>query len=215
MEHEVIGALLWPFQVIILVEGWGWDKHLPFIQLLYLKMASISLFHFIWRAGWRHREWHWGEGHLKPQEHSHSHFVKVTEHFTLHQTQRHPLRQDIRKHSFHFLALNTKPVWLPHLTPPKEWGKKKSLSTHLRGVTWHGELQLVIDPFFCWTTDHESGVRGVLRDRQTELSFPQRQNPPSVSVCVVWTFTVRSLPLFVCEDTVFLTHRLVCLELWT
>lgn len=31
-------------------------------------------------------------GHLKPLEHSDGHFVSVTEYFTLHQTQRHPLR---------------------------------------------------------------------------------------------------------------------------
>lgn len=57
--------------------------------------------------------------------HSDSHFVRVTEHFTLHQTQRHPLRQDIRKHSFHFLSLNTKPVWLPPSHPTKKKKKKK------------------------------------------------------------------------------------------
>lgn len=50
-------------------------------------------------------------------------FCRVTEQFTLHQTQIDPLRQDIREHSFHFLPLNTRPVGLPpfHPTPPKKF----------------------------------------------------------------------------------------------
>lgn len=79
----------------------------------------------LYQAGWRQRWGHCREGHLKPQQHTHGHFVRVTEHFTLHQTQRHPLRQDIRKHSFHFLTLNTERLWLPPSHPAKIKKKKK------------------------------------------------------------------------------------------
>lgn len=59
-------------------------------------------------------------------------------------------------------------------------------------------------------------VRGEPKDAQTTLCFPpNRQKSPSVPFCVVWSYSVRSLPLIVCKDTVFLTHRLVCLELQT
>lgn len=34
------------FWIITLCEGCGYDKHLPFMQLLYLWMASISAFPF-------------------------------------------------------------------------------------------------------------------------------------------------------------------------
>lgn len=34
------------FRIITLCEGWGYDKHLPFMLLLYLWMASISAFPF-------------------------------------------------------------------------------------------------------------------------------------------------------------------------
>jgi hypothetical protein len=57
-----------------------------------------------------------------------SHFVRVTEHFMLHQTQRDPLRQGIRRHSFHFLPLktHTEHVWLLQSHPdPNERKKKK------------------------------------------------------------------------------------------
>lgn len=66
-------------------------------------------------------------------------------------------------------------------------------------------------------TDQESGELGEYWEasRQHCLSFPHRQKSLSVPFCVVWAFSVRSLPLIVCKDTVFLTHRLVCLELRT
>lgn len=66
-------------------------------------------------------------------------------------------------------------------------------------------------------TDQESGELGEYWEtgRQNSPSFPHRQKSLSVPFCVVWAFSVRSLPLIVCKDTVFLTHRLVCLELRT
>lgn len=118
------------------------------------------------------------------RKHSDSHFVRVTEHFTLHRTQRHPLRQDIRRHSFHYSLSTLSPFGF--LAPPLSLlllhhHQKKSLSTHLRGVAWHGELQLFIDPFFWWTTDQESGeLRGNLRDRHTNLSRPTEKSPFTV-----------------------------------
>ena len=84
-----------------------------------------------------------GEGHSKPQSPNHGHFVRVTEHFTLHQTQRHPLRQNIRKHRFHFLTLKTKCRQFPPSKKKKKKRKeKKKFKYHLRGVTWQEELQL-------------------------------------------------------------------------
>lgn len=66
-------------------------------------------------------------------------------------------------------------------------------------------------------TDQESGeLGGAPRDEQTQLSlsFPIDKNHSlNRFFCVVWTLS--SLPLIVCKDNVFLTHRLVCLELRT
>lgn len=64
------------------------------------------------------------------QKHSSSnggHFVRVTQHFTLHRTGGRPLRQDVRKHSFHFLTLKRRAPSVSSVSlppPPQKKGKK-------------------------------------------------------------------------------------------
>lgn len=166
----------------------------------------------LYQAGWRQKKGHWGEGHSKPQQHNHGHFVRVTEHFTLHQTQRHPLRQDIRKHSFHFLTLNTECLRFPpsHSTKKKKKkGEKKFKYPFTRSHLARRASTLYWSVFLLNDWPREWRVRGVPRE-QTRLSLfsPQKKKTKhSAPFCVVWAFTVRSLPLSVCKDTVTLTHR--------
>lgn len=44
----------------------------------------------------------------------------------------------------------------------------ESLSIHFGGVTWHGQLQLFIDPFFL-LNDREWESTGALRNRHTDI----------------------------------------------
>lgn len=151
-----------------------------------------SLPSHLYQAGWRQRKSHCGEGHSQPQQHNHGHFVRVTEHFTLHQTQRHPLRQDIRKHSFHFLTLNTKCLRFPpsHSGKKKEkkGGKKKKFKypftrSHLarRASTLYWSVFLLND----WP--REWRVRGVPRE-QTRLSLfsPQEKKKKNTLHHFAW-----------------------------
>lgn len=139
-----------------------------------------SLPSHLYQAGRRQRKDHCGEDHSKPQQHNHGHFVRVTEHFTLHQTQRHPLRQDIRKHSFHFLTLNTECLRFPSSlsTKKKKRAKKKKKKkfkypftrSHLarRASTLYWSVFLLND----WP--REWRVRGGPRE-QTRLSLVSTQ----------------------------------------
>lgn len=82
----------------------------------------------------------------------------------------------------------------------KKKGRQKSLSTHLRGVTWHEELQLFIDPFFCSMTDQESGELGENGvENRTRLSFPLRKRKKLLCTILRGLSVYScSLPLSVC-----------------
>lgn len=148
---------------------WGWMINTRPLCNYCIYGCPLSLPSHLYQAGWRQRK---GEGHWNPQQHNHGHFVRVTEHFTLHQTHRHPLRQDIRKHSFHFLTLNTVCLRFPpsHSTKKKKRERKKFKYPFTRSHLARRASTLYWSVFLLNDWPREWRVRGVTRE-QTRLSL--------------------------------------------